>query len=132
MASAIANTQIKTECEIYGGDLLECIEKADAAPVGHPIPAGIYSSGGTFIIKNAGCVHPEAVFRFHGAYSKDGINYIPAPSYFNEMQLQQFAQYPKLQAYLIELGVFNRVFPMTELSAKQIHELTGLPYCEVK
>lgn len=126
------NSAEQLDCDNSGGYLTDCIKRADEAPIGHPIPAGTYSSGGTFIIKNAGCVHPDAVFRFHGAYSDDGVNFIPAPAVFNELQLKQFAQYPKLQNYLIEIGAFNRVFPMTELSAKQIHELTDLPYCESK
>jgi hypothetical protein len=112
-------------CTTSGGYLTECVYWANQFPKGHPVPAGVYSSGGTFILKDAGCISPNSVFRFHSAYYGTSGLYQLAD---NELQRQILGQYPKLLETLDTLGAFNDI-TFTELSAEKVHELTGLPYC---
>lgn len=113
-------------CDTNGGYLTECITWANQFPKGHPVPAGVYSSGGTFILKDAGCISPDSKFRFHSAYYGTSNYYQLAD---NSLQKEMLKQYPKLLEYLDNKGAFDKI-DMTEISAQQAGELTGLPFCE--
>lgn len=112
-------------CTTSGGYLTECIYWANQFPKGHPVPAGVYSSGGTFILKDAGCVSPNSIFRFHSAYYGTSGLYELAN---NEPQRQILGQYPKLVETLDNIGAFDSI-EFKELSANTVSELTGLPLC---
>jgi hypothetical protein len=130
IASILANSSIVyTSCDDNGGDLFDCIRRANDMPPGHRIPPGVYSSGGTFILKNAACVSKHTVFRFHSAFYGDNAK-SPRLLANNQPQIEMLEQYPNLINYLDEVGAFKQSYPMTDISGQKIHELTGLPICE--
>jgi hypothetical protein len=130
IASVLANSSIiYTSCSDNGGDLPDCIRRANDFPPGHRIPPGAYSSGGTFILKDAGCVSRYTVFRFHSAFYGDDAEHVRRLAN-NQPQIDMLEQYPRLVNYLLESGAFDKALPMTELTGEQVHELTGLPICE--
>lgn len=122
----------KASCNKDGGDYPDCVDLFANLPKGHIVPPGTYSSGGTFILKNAGCVSRNTKFRFHSAFYGDDFEHVKALSpTTNAKQLQMFEQYPRLQKYLLSSGAFEQVLPLTVIDGEMVHLLTGLPYCEI-
>lgn len=114
-------------CSDEGGVLKDCIARANRMRKGHPVPPGEYHSGGTYTIKSAGCISPEAIFRFHGAW-RPGPGYPIMDSHGNRQQRQMFAHSGNLLPYLDSVRAWDSV-EYTTLTGEQVAQLTGKPLC---
>lgn len=119
------------QCNNGGGDFPDCIKVYGQLPYGHMVPPGTYSSGATFILKNAGCLYQNTVFRFHSAFFGEDMYHVTSLSIeTNIEQLKMFNDYPNLQQYLIVSGAFDKVLPLTIIDGTLMHTLTNIPFCQ--
>ena len=129
LALVMSGTSAFAYCTNGGGEIPDCIARAKSLPIGHSVGPGVYSSGGTYVLLNAGCVSKDAEFQFHSAFYGPDAEHVKRLA-SNDDQMAMLSAYPKLVGHLISVGAFEKVLPMTILSGEQVHRLTDLPICE--
>lgn len=128
-SALILSTSALAYCNDNGGEVPDCVKRAKALPYGHRVAPGTYVSGGTFVLKNAGCISQNTSWEFHSAYyGTDPLHVKELAS--NEEQMTMLEDYPVLLKYLVAVGAFMKVLPTTVLNGKEISYLSGLPLCE--
>jgi len=130
-AFALLTTPAFAFCTTHGGVVDECAALARRFPPGHVVPGQDYVSGGTFILRNAGCISPDARFGFHSAH-RFGVYepHNPDVRRANETQRRVLSQHPHLVHYLDSVGAFRSV-GVTMLTAEQVSALTHVPLCQL-
>ena len=127
---SLVTSQVAAKCDNEGGELPDCVIRAMSLPNGHAVGPGVYSSGGTFVLRNAGCVSKNAIFRFHSAFYGEDMDHVKSLAQeANEVQKKVLSDYPQLLNYLEAMGAFDHVLPLTIVDGKKIHEMTAIPYC---
>jgi hypothetical protein len=112
----------------HGGDLGACDVLARTYPHAAEHP-GVFLSGGVMALRRARCVHPAAVFSFHGAYylGTDGSRQ-PSPMGSEHLRAA-LRRYPRLVHYLDNAGVWASAGgPTLDLTGVQLHSF-GVPLC---
>ena len=118
-------------CGNLGGIVERCVAKYGNLRKGHAVPAGDYASGGTYILKNAGCISPNARFGVHSAYYMNPADYSQrvqeAPNgHYNNIQRRIYGK--RLSSYLDSIGAFNST-ELTTISGEQMASILGTPLC---